>query len=173
MRWGILDWMILKTASQTYKKSAPREEKEVFNIWATVVDVYDGDTFTVCYVREGKLRRRRCRCLGYDSPEIKSKNVNEKAAAILAKDFLTEYLPKSPSMFQVNGLDKYGRFLVSYRKNKTELARVMIENGHGYKYDGGKKQTYPLRWYNEELKNKRESDVVPCLMSHRNGLMLS
>ena len=137
-----INFIRLRVAKDKQISNAPREEKEVRMIWARVVDIYDGDTFTICYVRDGIFFRRRCRCLGYDSPEIRTNNVQEKAAATRAKEFLKAYLPSSTSEFEISGLDKYGRFLISYTKNGRSLADVMIENGHGYAYAGGKKKQF-------------------------------
>jgi endonuclease YncB( thermonuclease family) len=122
--------------------NAQREERQKKVIWGKIVDIYDGDTFTICYIRDGKLVRRRCRCEGYDSPELRTKDVREKEAALRAKDFLQSHLPSGVSRFQINGLDKFGRLLVSYTKNGKSLADVMIENGHGYAYAGGTKQKF-------------------------------
>ena len=132
----------LRIASHKRVCSAPREETEHRTVWARVVDVYDGDTFTICYVRGGKFLRRRCRCTGYDSPEIRTKDLEEKAAAQRAKEFLKNYLPSGVSRFETRGLDKYGRLLVSGVKNRETLADVMIRNGHGYAYNGGTKKKF-------------------------------
>ena len=137
-----MNFIRLRISNDKQISNAPREEKEVRMIWARVVDIYDGDTFTICYIRDGKFIRRRCRCLGYDSPELRTNNIQEKAAAMRAKEFLKAYLPSSTSKFEISGLDKYGRFLISYTKNGRTLADVMIENGHGYAYKGGKKKEF-------------------------------
>ena len=36
-----------------------------------VVDVYDGDTFTGCFIFKNEIIKYKFRTLGYDSPEIK------------------------------------------------------------------------------------------------------
>tara|TARA_B100000787_G_scaffold38291_1_gene27099 strand:+ start:2903 stop:3322 length:420 start_codon:yes stop_codon:yes gene_type:complete len=124
--------------------TAQKEENEHRVIWGKIVNIYDGDTFTICYIRDGKLLRRRCRCVGYDSPELRSKDVNEKQAAVRAREFLRSHLPLGVSKFQISGLDKFGRLLVSYTKKGKSLADVMIDNGHGYAYAGGTKQKFSI-----------------------------
>ena len=52
---------------------------------AKVVNVYDGDTIKVVILFHNKLTRF-LRMTGYDSPELRTKNQNEKAAAIKARD---------------------------------------------------------------------------------------
>lgn len=119
------------------------DERRSRKVWAKVVSVYDGDTFTVVYIQDHKLFKRRCRCAGFDSPEIRTKNSQEKEAAQNAKNFLIELLPKKPFRLNIIGLDKYGRFLVDlHLKNGKSLKQVMIDAGHGYEYDGGTKKKF-------------------------------
>ena len=60
-----------------------------------VVDVYDGDTFSVVFDHKGELIKYRCRCYGYDTPEMRPsrKNPNrehEKKLAYAAKNRIIE-----------------------------------------------------------------------------------
>lgn len=139
-----VDYLCLACTSASTAQAAPREEKQVRNIFAKVVDIYDGDTFTICYRRDNTLVRRRCRSYGYDSPELRTSNADEKEAAVRARDFLAKCLPTShPIRLQIHGTDKYGRYLVSYyAHNGMSLAQCMIENDHGVAYDGGSKRKW-------------------------------
>ena len=78
--------------------------------------------------------------VGYDSPEMRSKDASEKEAAVLAKEFLKTLLPKGVFRGKCNGLDKYGRLLLDLKHKGVPLYTVMIQNGHGYAYDGKTKQ---------------------------------
>jgi endonuclease YncB( thermonuclease family) len=118
-------------------KNRPRFENTSYTIWARIVSVYDGDTFTIAFCSKGKIYRRNCRCKGYDSPEMRGDN---KEAAIAARDFLQNLLPKRIFRLKVCGLDKYGRLLVDVKINKLPLCDIMVLNNHGYYYNGGKKQ---------------------------------
>ena len=42
-----------------------------YRILGRVVDIYDGDSCTIIFEWEGKMRKFKCRCNGYDSPEMK------------------------------------------------------------------------------------------------------
>ena len=118
-------------------KNIERCEKTFRKIYIRVVDVYDGDTFTVIFVdSDKKIRRRRCRCVGYDSPEMKGES---KDSAMLAKSRLKELLPKNPFLCETKGFDKYGRLLVDPKINNEYLSKIMIREKHGYEYFGGKK----------------------------------
>ena len=104
-------------------------------------DVYDGDTFTVLMRHDGRVVRRRCRCLGYDAPELRGPNAN-KDVALAARDHLASVMPKGVFSVQFDGTDKYGRLLVTFSVNGESLAEHMVRLGHGYAYDGGSKRTH-------------------------------
>ena len=102
-------------------------------------DVYDGDTFTALIVVEGVVYRRRCRCIGYDSPEMKGPNA-KKPDAIAARDHLKRVVPTGVFKMDVSGTDKYGRLLVTFKVGNETLAEHMVRSGHGYIYSGGTKR---------------------------------
>ena len=115
-----------------------------YSTQAKVVDVYDGDTCTIVFKWEGKYRKFKCRCYGYDSPEMKPRlnieNRDEiKENAVKAKERLIElttYIVRVECM----DFDKYGRLLVKLYKNNNSLINdIMINEGHGYVYHGGTK----------------------------------
>lgn len=110
---------------------------------AKVVDVYDGDTCTIIFKWEGKYRKFKCRCYGYDSPEMKPRlNIENREEIInnakLAKDRLIE-LTKGIIKIECLDFDKYGRLLVKLYKNDSLINSIMVEEGHGYIYHGGTK----------------------------------
>ena len=136
-------WHLVWTPSKRLASEVISDDKRKRKVWAKICNVYDGDTFTIIYIQDGVLCKRRCRCMGYDAPELKTKNPEEKKKALEAKEFLQSKLPKKIFRLKVNGLDKYGRFLVDMKyKNKEYLKKIMIENGFGYSYDGGTKQSF-------------------------------
>lgn len=105
---------------------------------ARIVDVYDGDTFTALILVDGAPYRRRCRCIGYDAPEMKGPNA-KKTEALAARDHLISIAPKGPFSLDYNGTDKYGRLLVTFHVGEEPLKDHMVRVGHGYFYDGGTK----------------------------------
>ena len=116
---------------------------------AAVVDVYDGDTLKACFYWEGKIRKFNCRCVGYDSPEMRlGKNVKNRDAlkrkAISARDRLKELvnIENSTVKLKFGKFDKYGRLLITIysEKYKDSINNIMIEEGHGYPYYGGTKK---------------------------------
>lgn len=115
-----------------------------YSTQAKVVDVYDGDTCTIVFKWEGKYRKFKCRCYGYDSPEMKPRlnieNRDEiKENAVKAKERLIE-LTADIVRIECMDFDKYGRLLVKLYKNNNSLINdIMINEGHGYVYHGGTK----------------------------------
>ena len=115
-----------------------------YSTQAKVVDVYDGDTCTIIFKWEGKYRKFKCRCYGYDSPEMKPRldieNRDEiKENAVKAKKRLVE-LTMNIVRVECMNFDKYGRLLVKlYKSNNILINDIMINEGHGYVYHGGTK----------------------------------
>ena len=117
-------------------------------------NIYDGDTFSLIFEYNGETIKYRCRCFGYDSPEMKPSLQNpnrdkEKDLAKLAKTRFTELLTKNPNgviRVKCYKFDKYGRILVDIWNDVDEKSvnDIMIEEGHGKKYDGGKKELWDL-----------------------------
>ena len=119
--------------------------------YARACNIYDGDTFSIIFLHNNEVIKYRCRCLGYDSPEMKPSLSNpnrdkEKELALNAKNRFTELLTKHESglvFVECFEFDKYGRILVRvYNMIDTKsINEIMIEEGHGKNYDGGKKDT--------------------------------
>ena len=115
-------------------------------------NVYDGDTFSLMFVFGDDVIKYRCRCLGYDTPEMKPslKNPNrekEKEMAKKAKERFMELLGRGGDGFVevvCGGFDKYGRILVTVYNGVDEksLNEIMIEEGHGIPYNGGTKESF-------------------------------
>ena len=136
--------------------------------WAKCVSTYDGDSATFALKLDGKLRLYNARMYGYDSPEMKPslKNHNrdqEKAAAILARDYLKERIQDKLCLveFVKPSFDKFGRLLVNvyhkeyhwwdmlrnkeqYKAKAANINVLMVTEGHGVEYDGGKKTPYEI-----------------------------
>ena len=115
-------------------------------------NIYDGDTFSILFLYKGEVIKYRCRCLGYDTPEMKPslKDPNrekEKEKAREAKKRFEELLAKGKDGLvevECSDFDKYGRILVTvYNDVDTKsINDIMIEEGHGLVYDGGKKTKF-------------------------------
>lgn len=121
--------------------------------YGKVIKVYDGDTITIASEIYGELYRFQVRLAGIDTPEIKTKNENEKILAQRAKNALNDMIGNKIVELKNVNYDKYGRILADvylftaddYMRTTTnddQLFHVnswLIEKGHAVKYDGGKK----------------------------------
>ena len=117
-----------------------------------VIKVYDGDTITIATklksdenikIDKCRVYRFSVRLNGIDTPEMKSKNENEKYA-ILAKHFLSKNIGRNGSV----GECKYwriGRVLADVYHNDVNMNELMITNNYAVAYQGGTKEI-PDMW---------------------------
>jgi endonuclease YncB( thermonuclease family) len=115
-----------------------------------VVSVYDGDTCNVVFDHNGVINRWNVRMNGYDTPEMRPSksllNRDEiKKKAIASRDYLKSLVYNEEQLVYIKcgGFDKYGRLLgdIYINENDTESVNcLMVKNGHGYEYFGGKKK---------------------------------
>ncbi len=115
--------------------------------------VVDGDTIDAeidlgfkVYIRE------RIRFYGINTPESRTRDLEEKARGLAAKQFLKDILTKSKNKFilesMVDKKGKFGRILgtlyVEYQKegesiDKINVNQYLIYYGHAVAYFGGKR----------------------------------
>ena len=142
------DWHRVRNLRDDEIAKMEQAHKAHLKRWARVTSVYDGDTFTACLRdTDGKMRLFRCRCAGYDSPEMRPrKNVAHReeqiAAAKAAKAFLEAQLLGRCFHMHTEGLDKYGRILVRIKLKLGWMDEVMVQSGHAVRYDGGTKAAF-------------------------------
>lgn len=100
------------------------------------VRVIDGDTIVV--------GTTRVRAVGYDTPEVHGRCVEEKAKAAQATARLRQLLgdPEKASLKWSKGFDKYGRRLARFYSNHKDVGPILISEGLAHPYDGGTKQPW-------------------------------
>ena len=88
--------------------------KDLYTYKATVDKVVDGDTLKVTIdLGFTVLWKSSCRFYGVNTPELKSKDAEQKARALAARKFVSDTLPQgSEILIHSRELDKYGRPLV-------------------------------------------------------------
>ena len=110
-----------------------------------VIKVYDGDTITIASkmpYENSPLFRFSVRLNGIDTPEIKSKDENEKALAKKARDALSQLiLNKNVTLINVKN-EKYGRILADVFLDSLHLNKWMIEQQFAVEYDGKTKKLW-------------------------------
>ena len=115
---------------------------------ANCTKVYDGDTNHIVFKYDGEWIRYRCRMIGYNSAELRSKDAVEKEKAINARDYLADRLLNKKIIIRFGPFDKYGRPLIDVyliedesdltleNAFKVHINKEMLEKGHGEPYMG-------------------------------------
>tara|TARA_R100000544_G_C2221171_1_gene57656 strand:- start:789 stop:1154 length:366 start_codon:yes stop_codon:yes gene_type:complete len=103
--------------------------------------VVDGDTIDVTLDLgfEVQLKNQRLRLNGIDTPESRTRNLEEKALGKAAAARLEELCEKK---FKIESLGrgKYGRILaIPFTIDNQDICKIMIDEGHAVPYFGGKK----------------------------------
>ena len=129
----------------------PPSRKSCYNFRVAKIDrVLDGDTIDVTIDLGFELyKKERVRIAGVDTPEKRTRNLEEKALGLDATDWLKDKLEGAISGDDdlvirtelVGGTGKYGRLLGwCYIGDSTvSLNEQMIEEGYAHAYDGGTK----------------------------------
>jgi micrococcal nuclease len=112
-----------------------------------LVRVVDGDTADVLIdLGFDTWRKSRLRFKGVDTWEKRTRDKEEKVKGIAASAFTQKYLEMNEGNFVIQsfGRGKYGRVLaeIFIEGEDKSLNQLLIENGHAYVYDGGKKQIF-------------------------------
>ena len=130
----------------------PPSRKSCYNFRVTEINrVLDGDTIDVTIDLGFDLyKKERVRVAGVDTPEKRTRNLEEKALGIDATNWLKEKLEStingdgelSVRTELVGGVGKYGRLLgwLYIDDSEVSLNELMIDEGYAWEYDGGTKQ---------------------------------
>ena len=113
-----------------------------------VIKVYDGDTITIASkmpYENSPLFRFSVRLNGIYTPEIKSKNENEKNLAKKARDSLSQLIMNKNVTLQNVQNEKYGRILADVYLDELHINKWMIDKSFAVAYDGKTKQI-PASW---------------------------
>ena len=89
---------------------------------------------------------KRIRFVNVDTWESRTRDLEEKKKGLEAKAYTLEMLSRNDGKFKVksHGVGKYGRLLgeIFIEGEEKSLNELLIENGHAYQYDGGKKKVF-------------------------------
>ena len=129
----------------------PPSRKSCYNFRVTKIKkVVDGDTIDVVIDLGFDLTKtERVRIAGVDTPEKRTRDLEEKALGLDATNWLKEKLNETIKGDQeltirtelVGGTGKYGRLLgwLYVGDSDVSLNKQMIEQGYAWEYDGGTK----------------------------------
>ena len=130
----------------------PPSRKSCYNFRVIEINrVVDGDTIDVTIDLGFDLyKKERVRVAGVDTPEKRTRDLEEKALGLDAKYWMKENLEGAVAGDDdliirtelVGGMGKYGRLLgwLYIGDAEVSLNEKMIEQGYAWAYDGGTKQ---------------------------------
>ena len=131
----------------------PPSRKSCYNFRVTEINrVLDGDTIDVTIdLGFVLIKKERVRIAGVDTPEKRTRDLEEKALGIDATEWLKKKLEDTIAgdgdeltirTELVGGMGKYGRLLgwLYINEETVSLNEQMIEEGYAWEYDGGTKQ---------------------------------
>ena len=130
----------------------PPSRKSCYNFRVIKINrVVDGDTVDVTIDLGFDLyKKERVRVAGVDTPEKRTRDLEEKALGLDATNWMKEKLDAAVKGEDdlvirtelVGGMGKYGRLLgwLYIGDEELSLNEKMIEEGYAWAYDGGTKQ---------------------------------
>jgi micrococcal nuclease len=115
--------------------------------------VVDGDTVDALIdVGFDIWVKKRIRFMGLDAWESRTRDLEEKKKGLAAKARVIELLEETSSKsgyfrLKSHGVGKYGRvlgelFIIDSNNIQYNINETLINEGHAYKYFGGKKQVF-------------------------------
>ena len=82
----------------------------------------------------------RVRLMGINAPESRTRDKEEKARGLAAKDWLkNKFKTDEVIELQSHGKGKFGRILGEFFINGLNINQLMVDNGHAVEYYGGKR----------------------------------
>jgi len=104
--------------------------------------VVDGDTVdAIVDLGFDTWKHIRVRLVGINTPETRTRDLEEKARGLAAKDFVVEMFKNHQNKFILHsqGVGKYGRCLGNIFFGDKSLNDMLISEGHAVEYHGGKR----------------------------------
>ena len=128
---------------------------------AELIKVLDGDTID-CWIDLGfdlKIKKR-IRYMGIDTWESRTRDLDEKKKGLAAKARNKELLEAGRFKLKSFGTGKFGRVLgevfVETDNGLQSVNQILIDEGHAYEYDGGKKKKFIAEIKKEKAAKKED-----------------
>ena len=126
--------------------------------------VVDGDTVDVNLDLgfEVQLKKQRVRLYGLNTPESRTRDLEEKQYGLAAKARLKDILENAETLTLKTQIDKkargkYGRILGTLFADGISVNQTLLDEGHAIEYFGGKKNE--TKWW-LETKNIYERTIT-------------
>lgn len=107
-----------------------------------IIKIVDGDTVDVILdLGFDMYKKERIRLVGIDTPESRTRDLEEKEMGLEAKEFLERRMNDCENLWVRTEKDgKYGRMLGEIWCGVTNINEEMVSRGYAWEYDGGKKE---------------------------------
>ena len=125
-----------------------KKEINKYEYKAKLLRVVDGDTADAMIDLGFKTWIKvRIRFWGVDCWESRTRDLEEKAKGLAAKEYVKDLLENSDGgkfALRSHGVGKYGRVLgeLFVKGHDTSVNELLKENGHAYEYHGEKKKVF-------------------------------
>ncbi len=113
-----------------------------FKTEAKVVHVYDGDTVHLVFKYFDNYYKWNCRISHVDTPELRTKNEDEKRKGYEVRDKLRELILDKIVNVHCLEFDKYGRLLIELYIDDIYVNQWLIDNHLAKQYEGGTKEKW-------------------------------
>ena len=108
-----------------------------------ITKIIDGDTIDVdidlgfdCW-----LHKQRIRLHGIDTPESRTRDLEEKKYGLAAKAFVEKFIPLgSTALLKTKEKGKYGRYLGDFKVKNQWLCTELLKHRHAVRYEGQSKK---------------------------------
>ena len=108
-----------------------------------ITKIIDGDTIDVdidlgfdCW-----LHKQRIRLYGIDTPESRTRDLEEKKYGLAAKAFVEKFIPLgSTALLKTKEKGKYGRYLGDFKVKNQWLCTELLKHRHAVRYEGQSKK---------------------------------
>ena len=108
-----------------------------------ITKIIDGDTIDVdvdlgfdCW-----LHKQRIRLYGIDTPESRTRDLEEKKYGLAAKAFVEKFIPLgSTALLNTKEKGKYGRYLGDFKVKNQWLCTELLKHRHAVRYEGQSKK---------------------------------
>ena len=114
-------------------------DKHIYS--AKLVRVVDGDTADAMIdLGFDTWVKKRIRFYGVDTWESRTRDLDEKAMGMAAKEYVMERCPVGGKVrLRSHDRGKFGRILGEIVMGDTTLNKMLVEDGHATEYFGGKR----------------------------------
>jgi|TARA_R100000315_G_C5156354_1_gene89811 micrococcal nuclease len=116
----------------------------MFDYKAELIRIIDGDTFVATIdLGFSTHRKETVRLAGINTPESRTRNLEEKKHGLAAKKKLGDLLTNAKEIIiVVKEVGKYGRALGVVTVDGTNVNYELIDTGYAYPYSGEQKLNY-------------------------------